>query len=167
MPVLPNHELVVTAVGDVVDIGGREEIVGDIGVDVGVAVGPRDRGGNAADLADQLLVEGDARVGVGLDVGVATAPVPGGGPGDAVAGDGVHGGALGAGAGVLAPKVVTDRVGTRLPVAILVTELSQLGAGHGQDGGQGNSRLHGEMEKRCMGRMDYKVIGWKDREICN
>lgn len=60
----PDHELVVARVGDVVDVGGGEEVVADVGADVARVVGPADGRRDAADLADELFVEGDARVGV-------------------------------------------------------------------------------------------------------
>ena len=64
----PGHELVVTAVGDVVDVGGREQVVGHVGVDAGVAVAPLHRGRDGGDGRDVLLGQGRVDVGVGLDM---------------------------------------------------------------------------------------------------
>lgn len=67
--VLPDHEFIVTTVSDMVDISRGEQIVRDIGVDVGVVVAPLHRSWNTANLANELLGECKIRVGVTLDRG--------------------------------------------------------------------------------------------------
>lgn len=56
---LPDHEFVVSTIRDMVDIGCREQIVGNISVDVGVVVAPLHRSRDAVDLTDELLGERD------------------------------------------------------------------------------------------------------------
>jgi len=56
---LPDHELVVARVGDMVDVRSSEEIVRNISVDVARAGAPSNVGRDAVDAADQLLVEGE------------------------------------------------------------------------------------------------------------
>ncbi len=102
-----------------VDIGGREEIVRHISVDVRVAVGPIDGRLDAVDLADEFLVEQVLRVGVALDLVVATAPLPGGTPSDTRARSIIDGGALRARAGTFAPEIVVDYIGAARVGAIL------------------------------------------------
>ena len=94
-----------------VDVGGREEVVRHIGVDVGVVVAPVHGGGDAVDAADELLSEAQLRVGVALHAAGAARPGPAGVPRDAGAGHPVDVGALRAGAAALAPEVVVHRVG--------------------------------------------------------
>lgn len=53
----PDHELVVTRVGDVIDIRCSEQVVRDISVDVAGAGAPFDRCRDTVDAADQLLRE--------------------------------------------------------------------------------------------------------------
>lgn len=53
----PDHELVITGVGDVVDVRSSEQIVRNIGVNVAGAGAPSDRSRDTVDAADQLLRE--------------------------------------------------------------------------------------------------------------
>lgn len=78
---LPDHELIVTTVGNMVDIRCREEIIRDIGNDVAIAIAPLHRGRNALQIADVPLVEAtQLRIGIALDLVAASAPVPGSRP---------------------------------------------------------------------------------------
>ena len=133
---VPDHELIVAAVRYVVDVRRGEQVVRDVGVDVGVVVAPRHGGGDGGDVADELLGEADLRVGVALDLVVRAGPLPRRVPLDARARDAVDGGALGARAGVLAPEVVIHRVGRRRGGAVLVAELlGECRGGKGEESG--------------------------------
>lgn len=87
----PDHQLIVAGRSGVVDVAGGEEVVGDVGADVGVADAPDGGGGHGGDLRDELLAEVAGGVGVALDVVLPAVPLPGGGPGDGGAGGGVEG----------------------------------------------------------------------------
>lgn len=64
-----------------VDIRCREEIIRNIGNDVGIAVAPLHRGRNALQVADELLGEAtQLRIGIALDRAAASGPVPGSRP---------------------------------------------------------------------------------------
>ena len=100
-----------------------EEIVGNIGVDIVIAVFPFGGGFDARKLANKLDVKLHARVREGLDRAVAAGPGPLGVPGNTVVGDAVNSGALRAAARVLSPHVVVDGVDTFVVAAILLAEL--------------------------------------------
>jgi hypothetical protein len=40
-----------------IDVTGGKEVIADIGVDIGIVHAPLDRGRDATDLADQLLLQ--------------------------------------------------------------------------------------------------------------
>ena len=142
---LPDHELVVAAVGDMVDVRRSEEVVRDIGIDVGVVVAPLDGGRDGGDIADEFFIQVNLRVSVALDLVVGAGPLPGGGPRDAGAGHAIDGRALGTRAAVLAPKVVVHGVWSAVLAAILGAEL--LGESSGGECGK-KSGLHGGVSTR-------------------
>lgn len=78
---LPDHELIVTTVGNMIDIRCREEVIRNIGNDVAIAIAPLHRGRNALQIADKLLGEAtQLRIGIALDLAAASGPVPGSRP---------------------------------------------------------------------------------------
>lgn len=124
-----------------VDISSCEQIVGYVCAGVGIIVAPLHGGWDTADLADKLLGQGDLRVGVAFDLVVAAGPRPGRMPAYAGVGDAVDVGALGAGAGALAPEVVVDGIPAVAVGGILVTE--GLSKGRGEEGSKDCEGLHG------------------------
>lgn len=54
---IPDHEFIVTTVGIVVYICGREQVIRDIGADIGVVVAPFHRTRNTSNLTDMLLIQ--------------------------------------------------------------------------------------------------------------
>jgi len=146
-----------------VHVRSGEQVVRDIGIDVAGRGAPLHARLDAADLADELLGEGDLAVGVGLDLVGAALPVPLGAPGDAGVRDRVDGGDLATagvgGAGT--PEVVVDRVG---------------GAGAGVGGvlgaegrdGRGGDRggaHEGEKVKHLVGAGVVCCLGWSDGSL--
>lgn len=125
-----------------VGVSRREDIVGNVGSDVGARVAPFCPGGDAANAGDDLLLwEVEPGVGVALDLGLGTRPGPVSVPGDTAAGSAVDVGALIASAGSGSPLVVVEVVPVAAQVGILVTQ--RLGHCQRQDGSKvGDSGLH-------------------------
>lgn len=119
----PDHELIVAAVGDMVDIGGGEQIIRNICPNIGVVVAPFGGGGNTRDVADELLLQLHARVRVALHRVLAPRPIPGGVPRNTITRDAVEIGTLGSRSRVLPPHVVVDGVLATGVGAILLAEL--------------------------------------------
>lgn len=106
-----------------VDIGVGEDVVGDVGADVGAVVRPLDRGRQAADGAHELAVEDAVGVDVALDRVVVAPPRPGRAEGDGRPRGAVVVGALRpARRRVDAPEVVEDLVPVGLEVRVLRTK---------------------------------------------
>jgi S-adenosylmethionine/arginine decarboxylase-like enzyme len=119
----PDHKLVVTAVSDVVRVRSSEKIVGNVGANVGAAVGPSSSGLHVGDGADEALVADlKTGVGVGLDVVLAAGPGPVGVPASTVAVGPVKVSALRTRTRALAPTVVVELVATVGVVGVLVAE---------------------------------------------
>lgn len=120
---LPDHQLVVTAVSDVVRVRGSEKIVSNVGANVGSAVRPSSGGLHVADGAEEALVADlKTRVGVGLNIVLATGPGPVGVPASTVAVGPVNVSALRTRARALAPAVVVELVTAVSVVGVLVAE---------------------------------------------
>jgi hypothetical protein len=138
----PDHEPVVTAGRIVTGIRCGEEIVRDIGVDVGVVVAPLNRGGNSADVAHVLLVHAiHAVVGIALDAGALVGPVSTGLEGDAGVGDVADRGTLRTRALVLTPEIVIYNVWAALKNSVLGTCLLA-GEGGGRQRQERSQGLH-------------------------
>lgn len=106
-----------------VRVCGREQVVGNVGAEVVPEVSPLGLRRDAADVAEQLLArQHAARVGEALDVVVAAGPVPVRVPLHARVQQDVDVGALAAGPGALAPRVVVEVVAVGRVVAVLATE---------------------------------------------
>jgi hypothetical protein len=119
----PDHQLVVTAVSDVVRVGSSEKIVSNVGANVGSAVRPSSCGLHVADGADKALV-GDLKtsVGVGLDAVLTTGPGPVSVPASTVAVGPVEVSALRTGTRALSPAVVVELITAVGMVRVLVAE---------------------------------------------
>lgn len=128
-----------------VRVRGSEEIVGNVGSDVGAAVRPGGSGLHVGDLAHEaLLADLKTRVGVSLDVVLATGPRPVSVPAGTVAVGPVDVGALATRARALTPTVVVELITAVGIVSVLVAEgLSQ--GQRGEKPGEENKRsLHVE-----------------------
>lgn len=107
----PNHQLVVTSRGGMVDILRSEEIISNIRASVLVADGPGCGCRDGRNLGDEFLREIARRVRVAFDVVVAAVPFPCRGPFDGSARYAVESRALRSGCGAPpAPEVILDSV---------------------------------------------------------
>lgn len=135
-----------------VDVAGGEEVVGDVGADVGVADAPDGGGGHGGDLRDELLAEVAGGVGVALDVVLPAVPLPGGGPGDGGAGGGVEGRALRAGGrAAFAPEVVLHAVAALRVAFLFAAHVLWVGFG---DRGEGE-----EQQRAAAGHGGVEHVG--------
>lgn len=75
--ILPNHQLIVTTVSDMIDISRSEQIICHVGVDVRIIVAPLHSGRNAANTADQLFGQGHLGVRIAFDLATISRPCPG------------------------------------------------------------------------------------------
>lgn len=144
----PDHKLIVTTVGNMVGVGSREEIVGNVGANVGTAVGPSSSRLHVADGADDALGANlESRVGVRLDVVLAAGPGPVNVPSGPVAVGPVDVSALRTRAGTLTPAVVVELVAAVGVVGVLVAERLSKGEWGEKPGEEDKRALHCEF---CM-----------------
>lgn len=145
----PDHKLIVTTVGNMVGVSSREEIVGNVGANVGAAVRPSSSRLHVADGADDALGANlKSRVGVGLDVVLAARPGPVNVPSGAVAVGPVDVSALRTRAGTLTPAVVVELVAAVGVVGVLVAERLGEGEGGEKPGEEDKRALHCEFVVR-------------------
>lgn len=145
----PDHKLIVTTVGNMVGVSSREEIVGNVGANVGAAVGPSSSRLHVADGADDALGANlESRVGVRLDVVLAARPGPVNVPSGAVAVGPVDVSALRTRAGTLTPAVVAELVAAVGVVGVLVAERLGEGEGGEKPGEEDKRALHCEFVVR-------------------
>jgi hypothetical protein len=145
----PDHKLIVTTVGNMIRVGSREEIVGNVGANVGTAVGPSSSRLHVADGADDALGANlESRVGVRLDVVLAAGPGPVNVPSGAVAVGPVDVSALRTRAGTLTPAVVVELVAAVGVVGVLVAERLSKGEWGEKPGEEDKRALHCEFGMR-------------------
>lgn len=145
----PDHKLIVTTVGNMVRVSSREEIVGNVGANVGAAVGPSSSRLHVADGADDALGANlESRVGIRLDIVLATGPGPVNVPSGAVAVGPVDVSALRTRAGTLTPAVVVELVAAVSVVGVLVAERLGEGKGGEKPGEEDKRALHCELVVR-------------------
>ena len=120
---IPDHKLIISGICDVVYIRSGEKIVRHIRIYIRVIVAPRHGSRDSSNVADELLLEVYAGIGVALHLAVAAGPVPGRVPLHAISADAVDCRALRAAAHVHTPKIIIYRVGCLVVCAVLVTEL--------------------------------------------
>lgn len=73
---VPNHQFIIAAIGDVVLVRSGKQVVRHIGVDISVILTPLHVGGDTLDIAHELFVEGDCRVGIAFHTAFSTVPGP-------------------------------------------------------------------------------------------
>jgi hypothetical protein len=140
----PDHKLIVTTVGNMVGVGSREKIIGNVGANVGTAVGPSSSRLHVADGAYKALGANlKSRVGVGLDVVLAAGPSPVNVPSGAVVVGPVNVSALRTRAGTLTPAVIVELIAAVGVVGVLVAKRLGKGEGGEKPGEEDKRTLHG------------------------
>lgn len=124
----PEHELIITTIGDMVYISGGEQIVRHVRSDISIAIAPFRIGRDALDLADQHLGELDSGIRVAFDLVFAAGPCPGSVPRGSRVRYAVYISALRAHTRVHPPKIVVDGVGAARMGAILFAKFLAVAA---------------------------------------